>query len=876
MQKKEHIIINCAHTVAADEYHLSFDSSGSMSILKSLHEPLSAKQQQNTIYIHCIGQLEQQMPQVRQTEAVIEFLQELRTALDISGNNISGTHPLLTRMIERSTPLDEEQQAAQTRYTCEFQNIEIAPISPFLLRITGRVRNTSQLHWHSFIQPDYPIRVGLIISTMREGAQEVCFEDRCNLPEQQLQIGAVAPFTFEINPYLLPERNVQILISMVKERAFWFHQRGARPSLHEVSIDHPTLPTTTHRPLVVLPNAPSSLLFIAPSVPRFDQDSGGRRLFTLLSLLRQEGMEITYCYESEGHQGDHRRYHQALEALGITVVFGPLSYLSTCNTDAHTSVVLCWHECAARYIDSVRHHIPTAKIIIDTVDLHWVREERGIASGALSLSITEFAVRKDKELTTYRKADEIWLVTEDERKILQTEIPDCLTRLIPILSDNPSAPVELRTEHNLLFVGNFNHPPNIDAAKRAATITAALRARTGLDITLYLVGSNPPPDVRALATTPSIEVTGYVPDLTPYIASSSAFLAPLTYGAGIKGKILEAVDAGLPIYTTPIGNEGINLSHQEEGFIATTNDEFVSVLAQTLQDKQKLATVAVQAQQKIQRKTNKALHVPILRAAFQSPSVTIAIVTFNKRDLIVSCLQSIFTLTQHASFRVCVVSNGCTDGTIEALLALKEQYGSQLIINAYPHNRFFVVPNNQIIEQFPQDDIILLNNDVIITDPCWITELQHAVYESLDTGAAGPLILDQDGLVSEAGAAIFKDGSGRNFNRGINPAFIAHGISTVPFVSGCCLYMRRDMIQAFGALDTFFAPMYYEDAAWQYNLHRQGIRTVLNSRTSIIHAEGSTAGTSITTGMKRYQEINRKKFLSRFSEADILRANTVL
>jgi GT2 family glycosyltransferase len=84
------------------------------------------------------------------------------------------------------------------------------------------------------------------------------------------------------------------------------------------------------------------------------------------------------------------------------------------------------------------------------------------------------------------------------------------------------------------------------------------------------------------------------------------------------------------------------------------------------------------------------------------------------------------------------------------------------------------------------------------------------------------------------------------------------------------------MIQAFGALDTFFAPMYYEDAAWQYNLHRQGIRTVLNSRTSIIHAEGSTAGTSITTGMKRYQEINRKKFLSRFSEADILRANTVL
>ncbi len=846
-----------------------------MSILKSLHQPLGPNQQQDTVYINCIGLVEDQTPQVRQTEAVIEFLRELRTSLEINAHDISGTHPLLTRLIERSTPLDEEQQAALTRFTCEFLNIEIAPISPFLLRITGKVRNTSQSHWHSFLQPDYPIRVGLIISSVREGTQEVCFEDRCNLPLQQLQIGGVAPFTFEINPYLLPAGNLQILISMVKERAFWFHQRGARPSLHNITIDHPTLPTITHRPLVVLPSAPSSLLFIAPSVPRFDQDSGGRRLFKLISLLQAEGMRITYCYESEGHQGDHMRYHKALEDRGVVVTFGPLSYLSNCAPDTHSSVVLCWHECAARYIDSVRHHLPTSKIIIDTVDLHWVREERGIASGTLALSLKEFEAHKANELATYRKADEIWLVTDDERKILQTEIPDCLGRVIPILSDGPAAAVQQRPHHNLLFVGNFNHPPNIDAAKRAVTITTALRARTGIDSKLYLVGSNPPDEIRALATSESIQVTGYVPDLTPYLNSSAAFLAPLTYGAGIKGKILEAIDAGLPIYTTPIGNEGINLIHGHEGFIATSNDEFISVLAQTLQDKPRLASAASQAQRKIQAKTSVALHVPIVRAAFQSPSVTIAIVTYNKKELITSCLHALFSITQHESFRVCVVSNGCTDGTLESLLTLKKQYSAQLIVNAYPHNTFFLAPNNQIIDQFPQDDIILLNNDVIVTDPSWITELQHAVYESIDIGAAGPLMLDQEGLVSEAGAAIFKDGSGRNFHRGINPAFIAHGISTVPFVSGCCLYMRRDMIQRFGGLDPYFAPMYYEDAAWQYNLHRHGIRTVLNSRTSIIHAEGSTAGTDTATGMKRYQEINRSKFLSHFTATEIEQANTL-
>ena len=81
--------------------------------------------------------------------------------------------------------------------------------------------------------------------------------------------------------------------------------------------------------------------------------------------------------------------------------------------------------------------------------------------------------------------------------------------------------------------------------------------------------------------------------------------------------------------------------------------------------------------------------------------------------------------------------------------------------------------------------------------------------------------------------------------------------------------MRRDMIEQYGPLDIGFHPMYYEDVEWQYRLHRVGIRTVVSTRTHIIHREGSSAGNDSQSGMKRYQNLNKQKFLQRFQMENI-------
>jgi GT2 family glycosyltransferase len=128
------------------------------------------------------------------------------------------------------------------------------------------------------------------------------------------------------------------------------------------------------------------------------------------------------------------------------------------------------------------------------------------------------------------------------------------------------------------------------------------------------------------------------------------------------------------------------------------------------------------------------------------------------------------------------------------------------------------------------------------------------------------MVLDQDGKISEAGAKMNEDGIGFNLGRGDSPDNPAHNqVKYVDYVSGCCLYMKRSSIDLIGSLDEDFHPMYYEDSAWQFKLRNEGYKTVYTPRTRIIHKEGSSAGTDLNTGMKKFQAINREKFKKKFS-----------
>lgn len=140
-----------------------------------------------------------------------------------------------------------------------------------------------------------------------------------------------------------------------------------------------------------------------------------------------------------------------------------------------------------------------------------------------------------------------------------------------------------RVPSTLLFVGNFDYAPNQDAVNVLIEQIFPRVQQHIPDAQLQLVGNNPPEWMRNLASE-TIEVTGHVPDVQPYLAQATAFVCPLRIGAGLKNKVLEALAMGIPVIATPLSVDGIRVIHQESAWISKVEnmaEDVVKILKDT-------------------------------------------------------------------------------------------------------------------------------------------------------------------------------------------------------------------------------------------------------------------------------------------------------
>jgi glycosyltransferase involved in cell wall biosynthesis len=135
----------------------------------------------------------------------------------------------------------------------------------------------------------------------------------------------------------------------------------------------------------------------------------------------------------------------------------------------------------------------------------------------------------------------------------------------------------------LLFVGNYVHPPNVDAAVRLATAILPLVLERHPDARLHLVGPHPPPVVRRLANA-AVAVTGGVPDVTPYLDRAAVVVVPLRLGGGMRVKLIEALAAGKAVVASSRAVEGLDLTDGDQLRLAETDADFASAIAELLAD----------------------------------------------------------------------------------------------------------------------------------------------------------------------------------------------------------------------------------------------------------------------------------------------------
>ncbi len=145
----------------------------------------------------------------------------------------------------------------------------------------------------------------------------------------------------------------------------------------------------------------------------------------------------------------------------------------------------------------------------------------------------------------------------------------------------PLDPLGTAAHPELLFVGNFNHPPNVDAASRLIErIFPRVRERVP-DALLRIVGAHPPPALREAAGN-HVEVTGHVPDVTPYLAAATLVVVPLQLGGGMRVKVAEAIAHGKAVVATPRAIEGLDLERDVNVALGETDDELAARIVELL------------------------------------------------------------------------------------------------------------------------------------------------------------------------------------------------------------------------------------------------------------------------------------------------------
>ena len=303
------------------------------------------------------------------------------------------------------------------------------------------------------------------------------------------------------------------------------------------------------------------LLMIDHYVPTFDQDAGSRTVYEYIRLFLAKGYRVKFLpdYFEKTDQ-----YTHALQQLGVEV-FHSSDFRYTWkdwvreNAQQFDYVFLNRPHISVKYIGFLRQHT-RAKVIYYGHDLHFLRETRQYevtGDAALLSSAQEW---KALELLLMDKADISYYPSRTEEEYIHAIDPAIRVKAIPayIYTDVPTPAYHLAERSGLMFVGGFGHAPNADAVLWFFREIWPIVKKSRPDLIMHVLGSRPTEEIMRLDA-PDFRIHGFVSDeeLARFYRETRMSVVPLRYGAGIKGKVVEAMKSASPVITTHVGAEGI-------------------------------------------------------------------------------------------------------------------------------------------------------------------------------------------------------------------------------------------------------------------------------------------------------------------------------
>ena len=332
----------------------------------------------------------------------------------------------------------------------------------------------------------------------------------------------------------------------------------------------------------------SRIFVYASVVPRFDSQAGYQRFTELLRILSVTH-RVDLCLKHDEADPSNpalvaatEKYRRRLLEYGVQLVPAGWRYVErTLTRETYDFGLFEFYVNAEEVLPLFRRLQPQAKILTDSVDVHYVRERAAADLGLLPRSQADETRRR--ELAVYRESDVVIAVSEWDRAVLEKESGLPPVSVVPLIVPTRPRPCACR-ENALVFIGGFDHLPNLDGLGWFIA-HAWPRVRDAVpDSTLTVIGSNARPEVHAMGEIPGIRVLGHVPDTSPHLDRAAVSIAPLRYGAGMKGKVTEALACGVPVVTTTVGVQGLRVVSGEHLLLANDPDEFAAAVVSLLSD----------------------------------------------------------------------------------------------------------------------------------------------------------------------------------------------------------------------------------------------------------------------------------------------------
>ncbi|MDQ3618180.1 MAG: glycosyltransferase [Pseudomonadota bacterium] len=347
--------------------------------------------------------------------------------------------------------------------------------------------------------------------------------------------------------------------------------------------EHP--PAGTQPDRAALPRGRRMVLVIDALTPQPDRDSGSLRLVNLMRVLREEGAHVVFLPSNRSADG---AYTVALQQLGVETWYAPWARRAPAWLREHgprfDTVLVCRHYVMREWLPLLRRHAPQARVVFDSVDLHYLRERRG-AELAGDAALARHAERtRALELDIIARSDATLVVSAVERELLSQDAPCAQIEVLSNLHHVPIAGPGFETRRDIMFVGGFRHPPNVDAVHWfVENVWPRLREQEPA-LRFHCIGGDVPAAIQALSATPGVEIHGHVPDLAPYTDGARIAIAPLRYGAGVKGKVNLSMAHGQPVVATRCAVEGMHLRDGEDVLVADDAAGFAEALLRAYRD----------------------------------------------------------------------------------------------------------------------------------------------------------------------------------------------------------------------------------------------------------------------------------------------------